>query len=221
MRLLRKFLDFALALGAFVGLLYLPKDVKELPEALKDWGFALTLDRETLLFVFAGLLVLYIGWMDLRPMVRDWQEKRNGVNAKPFPLLALMEQAKRDGWLFEGQPFLRLDFLDALNEAGARKLLVFHGRKIGDHLFDDMIRSEPRTPVAPEEWANLEVSPDAIVTPETADNFVTRLMLKRPYGQQEYADIHFDRQEAMKWLRTYAPEFKGRRADSQSSTRTV
>ena len=33
-------------------------------------------DRETVLIIFSGLLVLWIAWIDVRPFVKRWLKRR-------------------------------------------------------------------------------------------------------------------------------------------------
>lgn len=72
-----KFARTIVAAATLIGILYLPADLGGLPEALKiPLEYLMAVDRELALIVFSGLLVAYIGWMDARPFILSWQEKR-------------------------------------------------------------------------------------------------------------------------------------------------
>lgn len=62
------------ALGLLIGILYIPSDIANLPQALgiprnAIDGLRMTFDRESLLTWFAAALVLWIIWMDARPFL--------------------------------------------------------------------------------------------------------------------------------------------------------
>jgi hypothetical protein len=82
---IRRSWDFFFALSGLVGVLYLAQDVEDLPEALKKLRALVPIDRETALITLSALLVLYIGWMDIRPSIYSWLErKRKDVKVKPL-----------------------------------------------------------------------------------------------------------------------------------------
>lgn len=59
--------------GALVGILYLPQDIGELPQALNKWGPVVSLlTREIALIAFSSLCVVWIAWTEIRPAVRRW-----------------------------------------------------------------------------------------------------------------------------------------------------
>lgn len=60
--------------SGWLGVLYLPKDADEAPAAAAYWKqLVMSVDREAGLIVFSGLLVLWIIWRDLRPiLVEHW-----------------------------------------------------------------------------------------------------------------------------------------------------
>jgi hypothetical protein len=69
---------------AWFGILFLAKDISELPDALKAWR-PLVPDRETLFIAFSGLLVLWIAWSDARPFVHNYlaSRKRHPIGVDP------------------------------------------------------------------------------------------------------------------------------------------
>lgn len=56
--------------GTWLGILSAPKDASELPEALKLWGPIMP-TQEHLLYGFSALLVVWIFWTDLRPLLAN------------------------------------------------------------------------------------------------------------------------------------------------------
>lgn len=133
------------------------------------------------------------------------------------PLMALLELralAAMNGWEFPGTRQL-LDFDDALNEAGARGLVDFYGRPVGDQFIESVIRNEPRRKIKRDEWDNLRVSGDGLIDLECVDNFKASLARRNPYSEIAYMDAHVDRGQAEQWL-PQAMEFKGRR-DAQAA----
>src|SRR4051794_2124412 len=78
----RQFWRALVAVGTWLGLFFLAKDVYELPEALKAWG-PLMPDRETALAIFSGLLVLWIAWIDVRPFVQKYLAGRSPIEIEP------------------------------------------------------------------------------------------------------------------------------------------
>ena len=70
MWLLTSFWRTLVAGTVLLGLLYIPSDVKGLPEALRSpLGFLVT-HRETLILLYAVALTLWIAWRDLRPYLK-------------------------------------------------------------------------------------------------------------------------------------------------------
>jgi hypothetical protein len=63
------------ALTFWISVVFLPKDIKDLPKALRSWE-PLMPDQNTVLIWFSGLLVLWILVRDVRPfavpLVRGW-----------------------------------------------------------------------------------------------------------------------------------------------------
>jgi hypothetical protein len=48
--------------ATWIGILYLAKDVRDLPDALQAWRALVPIDRETLFIWFSGLLVHVLTW---------------------------------------------------------------------------------------------------------------------------------------------------------------
>ena len=75
-----------MVIAALVGILYLPKDIKELPEAVKEpqafferqfSALRPYMTRETALIVFAIVLTLWVAWKDARPFAKRWWGTRS------------------------------------------------------------------------------------------------------------------------------------------------
>ena len=63
-------------IGTVVGLLYLWPDIQGLPEAYGwTWGHVMP-DRETVTFIFLGISLAWILWMDARPFFKDYFSKK-------------------------------------------------------------------------------------------------------------------------------------------------
>jgi hypothetical protein len=70
MWLLTSFWRTLVAATVLLGLLYIPSDIKGLPNALRaPLGFLVTY-KETLIVLYALALTLWIGWRDARPYLR-------------------------------------------------------------------------------------------------------------------------------------------------------
>lgn len=85
--LLIRFHRSLLALGGYLGLLYVPADIWGLPETYPALRTVLEMDRETAVMIFAGLLVLYVAWIDARPLITKWrlrQKKELDVHPQIF-----------------------------------------------------------------------------------------------------------------------------------------
>lgn len=68
MWLLASFWRTLVAGTVLLGLLYIPSDIKGLPEALRaPLGFVVTY-KETLILLYAVALTLWIAWRDARPL---------------------------------------------------------------------------------------------------------------------------------------------------------
>lgn len=68
-------------IGTFVGLIYLWPDIRDLPKVYPDtlgpkWEFPMWLDREAIAFTLLVLAGIWILWIDIRPSVKQWWEKR-------------------------------------------------------------------------------------------------------------------------------------------------
>jgi hypothetical protein len=64
----RRFGATIAVVATWIGILYLAKDVRELPDALQAWRALVPIDRETLFIWFSGLLVIWILVRDVRPV---------------------------------------------------------------------------------------------------------------------------------------------------------
>jgi hypothetical protein len=72
LKIFRKFWDVILTFFTYLGILYGPADLFGLPQTYPVLGqVADMLDRFTLLAIFSGILVVYILWIDLRPLIRS------------------------------------------------------------------------------------------------------------------------------------------------------
>jgi hypothetical protein len=61
----------------FFTIYWLPKDVQDAPQAAEPWRKILSMvDQLTVFKIFAGILVLWIIWIDLRPYLYQWSDKR-------------------------------------------------------------------------------------------------------------------------------------------------
>jgi hypothetical protein len=70
MWLLNSFWRTLVAVTVLLGLLYIPSDIKGLPQALRGpLGFLVTY-KETLILVYAVALTLWIAWRDARPYLK-------------------------------------------------------------------------------------------------------------------------------------------------------
>jgi hypothetical protein len=77
LRALQAFWRSATFCGTVIGLLYLWPDIQSLPEQYDlKWEFPMRLDREAITLLFLGAAMVWIVWMDIRPWVRAWIEKR-------------------------------------------------------------------------------------------------------------------------------------------------
>lgn len=164
------------------------------------WAQSLTL--------VAGLAFLaYAAWGFLgRPTFSFGAKTKSDL----MPLLELRELAGHSGWSLPDPSLHLTDLEHALNEAGVRGLVDFYARPAKDHMFDDLIKGEARQLVSREEWKNLEVS-GRWIDLRCSDNFEMTLAKKEPrYGERAYADVHVDRAQAKRWLRSDAVEYKGR-----------
>ena len=63
--------EWLIALGGYLGILYIPSDLFGLSEAYPRLKMVTNMiDRFTILAIFSGFLVLYILWIDLRPLIK-------------------------------------------------------------------------------------------------------------------------------------------------------
>lgn len=68
-----------LALGALVGIIFLPQDIGDLPEALKKWQpIVAPITRERALIIFSSICLAWVVWIDIRPFVRAWRTQTTG-----------------------------------------------------------------------------------------------------------------------------------------------
>jgi hypothetical protein len=73
-----------LAIGALLGILYLPQDIGDLPQALKRWGPVVgVFTRDTALFAFAILCAGWIVWSDIRPFAKEQARRWRMPSASP------------------------------------------------------------------------------------------------------------------------------------------
>lgn len=124
-----------------------------------------------------------------------------------MPLIALRDLAAKNGWRMGSLHVL--DFVRALDEAGARGLLKFYARRNPDNTARELLRDRPREEVPSEEWKNLRVCTDGIMNYDCKDNADTSLRCRRPHLDRAYSDVHVERAAAKRWLRREAPQFRG------------
>jgi len=74
--IVRRFGATIVVVATWIGIFYLAKDVRDLPDALRAWRALVPINRETLFIWFSGLLVLWILVRDVRPVavpyVQGW-----------------------------------------------------------------------------------------------------------------------------------------------------
>lgn len=76
-RVIKKFWDVFVALLTLLGIYQLPKDLQDAPEASSPWRKLIAmLDQNTALWLFAGIATAYIIWVDIRPFLYQWRDKR-------------------------------------------------------------------------------------------------------------------------------------------------
>ena len=64
-------------LGTVIGLLYLWPDIKDLPKAYGlKWEFPLWLGSEVIAYISLAFACGWLLWIEVRPFVRDWWQKR-------------------------------------------------------------------------------------------------------------------------------------------------
>jgi hypothetical protein len=96
MWLLTSFWRTLVAGTVLLGLLYLPSDIKGLPDALRaPLGFVVTY-KETLILLYAGVLTLWIAWRDARPHLKPRIAKLFSKQARSEVIASL------DDYLAEG-----------------------------------------------------------------------------------------------------------------------
>jgi hypothetical protein len=90
-KILKAFWRSLAFVGTLVGLLFLASNFQDLPDAIAGWQGALAMiERETALAIFALLALLYIIWIDVRPLLQKsrgahvWQKLRIGSGHLSF-----------------------------------------------------------------------------------------------------------------------------------------
>ena len=64
-------------IGTVIGIIYIWPDIRGLPETFGfQWGFPMWLDREVVAYVALGGTLAWIAWIDIRPFVKQWWDKR-------------------------------------------------------------------------------------------------------------------------------------------------
>ena len=96
MWLLNSFWRTLVAVTILLGLLYIPSDIKGLPQALRGpLGFLVTY-KETLILVYAVALTVWIAWRDARPYLKPRIARVFGRQPRPETIATL------DDYLAEG-----------------------------------------------------------------------------------------------------------------------
>jgi len=119
------------------------------------------------------------------------------------PILKAKDMAASQGWVFNSQDVLVLDFLFALQQAGVNGNLFFWGRK--NQNMDILTKNKPLTMIDSSHWNDHRVDLYSFLTGN--DNYsVESRALSHTVG---YKDIHIHRENLYAWLKKDAPSFKG------------
>tara|TARA_R110000787_G_scaffold36855_6_gene93826 strand:- start:768 stop:1517 length:750 start_codon:yes stop_codon:yes gene_type:complete len=88
----------AVSLVAFwIGIIFLPADIEEIPKAIKKWESLMPVDREIALIWFSGILLLWVVWIDLRPLIRPFLRKYfAGLSRRVFDVRYVAKRQSHD-----------------------------------------------------------------------------------------------------------------------------
>jgi hypothetical protein len=130
-----------------------------------------------------------------------------------LPLLDLFKLAEKNyAWDFTSSHSLHeLDFLYGLRQDGSFGTLTFLG-KTNRNSFESLTRNELLVQIHAEHWRDYEIDHRKAV--QEQDNFYMWTLNKRAGAENMraggYADLHIDREQAIRWLQNSADSYKGR-----------
>lgn len=127
---------------------------------------------------------------------------------KRMPMLELRNLAAKRGWDFvSGTSLHVLDLVDAIRQAGVDARLMFYGRP-DRNMFRSLTEAEPLDAITREHWKEFQIEAMSFMRAEK--NFDIKTYSMRQSHEKGFADVHVDR-AAIRWLRTEAEAWKGRR----------
>ncbi len=87
MRRIKAAIRVLLGFGGWIGLIYLPADILDLPQTYPILSWLFNMDRETALAWFSGILVAYLIYIELSPYVKDWRKRQRWLTTSEACLL--------------------------------------------------------------------------------------------------------------------------------------
>lgn len=113
MSIISRFWKSIIFIAGLIGLIFIPADILDIPDALTEWNRVFSMiDQNTALWVFVMAALIYIVWIDARPLLYDLRYKRH----RP------LDVAKHIIWISvpvpspEGTPrFVNIAFIRVMN----------------------------------------------------------------------------------------------------------
>lgn len=144
------------------------------------------------------------------PLMAD---KSGPDSLQRMPLIELRDEAARQGWDMGPQSLHILDLADAAQQAGLDETLRFWGRP-DRNIFKSLTRNERLVEIPRDHWRDFDIN---AYLQNATDNFDVSTYTLRHEGEHGFRDIHVERAPALRWLKSEALSFRGRRQTGKSS----
>jgi len=156
--------------------------------------------------IFGAVLLKYGNMLPESRPIASQQTYQSSGTADRIPVLMLRDAAGMHGWDFGDGSLEGQDLSDGLRQAAADGLVSVWGRP---RTGNSVASSAPLQIIDPAHWVDYRIS-DVPLSSTTDNSLVFTYALRDPPRRGGYVDIHVDRPQALKWLRTGALAFKGR-----------
>lgn len=142
-----------------------------------------------------------------------------------IPLLDFYKIAQKRGWNFtENGGLDTLDFAFGLRQAASDGTVSLWGRHIQS--IDDLTKWELLEPIKTRFWKDHQIDATYLCRMSTSgqvdglkksNSYFRTMTTPGDADQKNFADLHIDRKQAIKWLKREADNFRGTHEDSDGS----
>ena len=210
-RLLWRVLVALSLVSSWLGMVYFAQDFQGREEALKAWESFMPVSPTTALVIFSGLLLAWVVWIDLRPLILPEVRKRAPWlfrDSGRISFVELGELAQKYGWKLGGNSLQSLDLVEAIRQGAIDGDLQIEGRIEAHHMGEHLKRSTPLYPIRGAQFVNEWIEVPGYFA--GTNNFHIRTYVPGGQSVMDACDLHVSSAyAARKWLLGKAKDWKG------------